>query len=579
MDWLTDPWTSELMRRAFAEAILIGAACGALGCFVVVRGLAFLGEAVAHTLILGVVVATLAGLPVGLCAFAAAAATVAIASSLASDRRFSVDTSMGILLPSFFGLAVVLISLTDGYRSRLKDVLFGSILSVDGLDLALAGAVVLGTVALLALAGRQLALVAFDRTMARAMGYPLRRLDLALFAAVALAAIVALRAVGNVLLAALLLGPPLIARHVCRSFAAMCWTSAGIGAAAGVAGLYWSWYENVGAGAAIVLVIAALYAVVATASAAARAFQRPRRAALAAAALLAAGALAGAGCGDGGGDSDGKLQVVATTTQLQDFSRQVGDGLVDVKGILDTKTDPHEFEPTPSDADAVAGADVVVQNGAGLDDWLDGLLSNAGGDAQRVDASRGIRLLPTEEKGFPGDPHVWHDPEDAKRMVDNIAAGFAKADPSRAAAYRANAAHYRTEIDDMARRIRAMFARVPAARRNLVTNHDSFGYFARAYGVHVVGSVLPTVTTDTEPSGQQVRRLVDAIRAARVKVIFTENAVDAKLERQVAAEAGARASTALWADSLGVHGTGADKFTGAELLNAEAMLRSWGAHP
>src|ERR687895_587299 len=120
--------------------------------------------------------------------------------------------------------------------------------------------------------------------------------------------------------------------------------------------------------------------------------------------LIAFAAAAAAGCGsdDGGG---GKLQVVATTMQLQDFARQVGGDRVEVDGILDTESEPHEYEPRPSDADAVAAADVVVENGAKLDDWLDDLLRNAGGDANRVTASEGIELLPSEEEGFPGDPH------------------------------------------------------------------------------------------------------------------------------------------------------------------------------
>jgi ABC-type Zn uptake system ZnuABC Zn-binding protein ZnuA/ABC-type Mn2+/Zn2+ transport system permease subunit len=566
MDWLTDPWTSELMRRAFAEAALVGALCGALGSFVVVRGLAFLGEAVAHTLILGVVVALLAGVPVGVGALGAAVATVAVASQLASDRRFSVDTSMGILLPSFFGLGVVLIALTGDYRSRLEDVLFGSILSVTALDLALAGALAAGTGLLLLVSGKELALAAFDRPMARAMGYRLRLLDIVLFGAVALAAIVALRGVGNVLLAALLLGPPAIARQLCASFRSMCAVGAAIGAASGIAGLYWSWYENVGAGAAIVLVIAALYGLVAVVRVA-----RLRRPALAAG--LIAAALALAGCG--GGEDDGRLRVVATTMQLQDFARQVGGDRVRVDGILGPDAEPHEYEPTPSDVDAIADADVVVRNGAGLDDWLDDLLENAGGDARQLDATEGIALLPTEAEGFPGDPHVWHDPGNAKRMVRRIASALSDADPAGAAGYRRSAGRLEAEIDRMAGRIRELFEPVPATQRNLVTSHDSFGYFARAYGVNVVGSVLPTVTTDTEPSGRQVRELVDEIRRARVDVVFTEEAVDAKLERQVADEAGARVSTSLYADTLGERGSGAETFVGAELHNARAMAEAW----
>jgi len=268
MEWLTDPWTSEIMRRAFAEAIVMGAVAGALGCFVLVRGLGFLGESVAHTLILGVVIAFLLGGPVALGAVGAAAGTVALSSLLAADRRFSVDVSMGVLLPSCFGLGVTLIALTDGYRARLEDTLFGAILGVTDLDLALAAAVALVAAATLLLAGKELALVSFDRPMAQAMGYRVGLLDLLLFALVTLAAVVALRAVGNVLLTAMLLGPALSARLLTRTWWPMVATAAALGTLAGVLGLYWSWSSAVGGGAAIVLVVATMFVLVAAGRAA-----------------------------------------------------------------------------------------------------------------------------------------------------------------------------------------------------------------------------------------------------------------------------------------------------------------------
>ena len=260
MSWLTEPWSSEIMRRAFAEAIVMGAVAGALGCFVLLRGLAFLGESVAHTLILGVVVAFLLGGPVAVGAVAAAALTIVLSRALSADPRFSVDVSMGVLLPSFFGLAVALIALTDGYRAKLEDALFGAIFGVTDLDLVFAAAVAALTGATLLLAGKELALITFDRAMASAMGYRLRLMDLLLFGIVTLAAVVALRAVGNVLMTAMLLGPALIGRMLTRTFWPMVAVAAGVGTIAGLLGLYWSYSSSVGGGSAIVLVVAALFA-------------------------------------------------------------------------------------------------------------------------------------------------------------------------------------------------------------------------------------------------------------------------------------------------------------------------------
>lgn len=263
LDWLADPWTSALMRRAFLEAILVAALCGALGCFVLVRGLAFLGESIAHTIVLGVILAFLVGLPIGVGAAFLAAVTVLLTSSIASDRRFSVDTATGILLPSLFGAGVGLIALTDGYQSRIADVLFGTILAATETDLALAAGAGVVSVAVLVVAGKELTLVAFDRTMAQSMGYRVALLDLLLLGVVALAVVVSLRAVGNVLLAGLLLGPPATARLVCRSFWPMAACAATFGALAALTGLYVSFHVEVGGGAAIVLVIATGFALTA----------------------------------------------------------------------------------------------------------------------------------------------------------------------------------------------------------------------------------------------------------------------------------------------------------------------------
>lgn len=293
---------------------------------------------------------------------------------------------------------------------------------------------------------------------------------------------------------------------------------------------------------------------------------------------IATAALAAGCAGDDrprAGAGDQRLRVVATTTQVQDFARQVGGDRVEVTGILDVSAEAHGYEPTPSDAEAVADADLVVFNGAGLDAWLGDLLAQAGAEAPRVEAARGTELLPTEEQGFSGDPHVWHDPELAKRMVDNVAAGMVEADPAGRTTYRRNARAYKAEIERMSTTIRRRFASVPPERRDLVTSHDAFAYFARAYDVNVVGSVLPAVTTESEPSARQVRRLVDDIRAQGVTTIFTEQGVDPRLERRVAEEAGARVSTSLYADSLGPPGSPGATYIGAELANARAMQAAW----
>ncbi len=254
-----EPWRSGIMRRAFAEAILCGGTCGALGSFVLVRKLAFLGESIAHTVVLGAVVALLVGVPAGGGAVLLAVVTALLTGAIAGDRRFSADTATGILLPTLFAAGVVLLAVAEGYRRRLDDLLFGSILGVGEADLILAVSVALAVISTLWLAGKELVLVAFDRPTAQALGYRVALLDVVLLMLVALTIAVGLRAVGSVLLAGLLLGPPVAARVLCRTFWPMAGLSAALGAGCGSVGLYLTWYVNVGAGPAIVLTVAAVF--------------------------------------------------------------------------------------------------------------------------------------------------------------------------------------------------------------------------------------------------------------------------------------------------------------------------------
>ncbi len=255
LDLLADPWRSGFMRRAFLEAILCGATLGVLGCFVLVRRLAFLGESIAHTVVLGAALALLLGMPLGIGGAVIGVATAVLTGRIAGDRRFSADTATGIVLPALFGAGIALLAATGG-EGRLEDFLFGSILGVGTADLALAGLVAVALLVALRLAGKEIVLASFDRATAHALGYRVAVLDAVLLALLAVAVVVGLRAVGSVLLGGLLLGPPVAARLLCRTFWPMAGVAALLGVACGICGLYLTWYLEVGAGPAIVLVVA-----------------------------------------------------------------------------------------------------------------------------------------------------------------------------------------------------------------------------------------------------------------------------------------------------------------------------------
>src|SRR3954469_9462803 len=284
-----------------------------------------------------------------------------------------------------------------------------------------------------------------------------------------------------------------------------------------------------------------------------------RRATLA---LLAA-ALA-AGCAGQGGSGNG-VPVVATTTQLADLVENVGGPRLDVTRIVVPGADPHDFEPRPSDAKGLGDARVVFRSGGDIDDWLDQLIHAAGAGEPVVTLIDHVRRLDD-------DPHWWQDPRNAELAVTAIRDELVKADPKGAAAYRRGADAYERRLRSLDRGIARCMAKVPAAKRKLVTTHDALAYFARRYGVKVVGAVIPSLSTQAQPSGRDTERLVAQVRKEGVQAIFPESPLNPRLERALAREAGVKVGDTLWGDSLGKPGSDGDTYLKSMASETAAMV-------
>jgi ABC-type Zn uptake system ZnuABC Zn-binding protein ZnuA len=258
---------------------------------------------------------------------------------------------------------------------------------------------------------------------------------------------------------------------------------------------------------------------------------------------IAAVASSGAGAG-----AAGRLAVVASTTQAADLARQAGGSRVQVTGLLPPNADPHSHELSPGDVTALARARVVVRSGGDVDAWLAAALPAAPGHGTVLDLSRHVAL-----RG--DDPHWWQDPRNAVRAVGALRDAFVAADPGGAAAYRRAAAATAGRIRATDRAIAGCWAAVPDAQRRLVTSHDAYAYYAARYHLRVVGSVLPALSAQAQPSARAVARLVDAIRRDHVRAVFPELALNARVERAVAREAGARVGGELLGDTVGAAGT------------------------
>ena len=272
-------------------------------------------------------------------------------------------------------------------------------------------------------------------------------------------------------------------------------------------------------------------------------------------------ALSVAACGGGGGEVAGRPIVVATTTIVGDIVRSVAGDTVDVVTLLAPGADPHEYAPVPADVQALSRAQIVFAGGAGLEPWLPDLLDSAGATAPVHNLSHGVTLRRLNDGGSgTADPHVWFDVAHVIRFVGQVQESLVAADERNAEAYRANAEAYQAQLRELDAWIVAQVDRLPPDRRRLVTNHDTLGYFAARYGFEVLGTVFSAVGADASPSPQQVAGLIDAIRRAGVKAVFTENTLNHDLAGTIAREAGVTVVSQLYTDALGAPGSPADTY-------------------
>ena len=257
----------------------------------------------------------------------------------------------------------------------------------------------------------------------------------------------------------------------------------------------------------------------------------------------------------GSDDDSGKPHVVAITTQIGDFAKNVGGDRIDLDVLLKPNQDAHDFDPEPSQLRAITSADLIFRNGLGLDEFLDDALENAKGDVvvitEGVTTREGGHDKHEDEDAHGADPHVWLSVDNAKVMVENVRDALIELDSANADYYRDNAAKYLGTLDALDRDIRTQVQTIPSACRKLVTNHEVLGYYAEEYGFELVGSVIPSTQSDAQPSAADVADIVSKIKAERVPAIFAEASVNPALVQQVAREAGIKVVNDLYGDSLG----------------------------
>jgi zinc/manganese transport system substrate-binding protein len=253
------------------------------------------------------------------------------------------------------------------------------------------------------------------------------------------------------------------------------------------------------------------------------------------------------------------LEVVTTFSILGDITQRVGGDRIRVHTLVGPNEDAHVYQPTPADAKALAQARLVVVNGLGFEGWLERLIKSSGYRGKVATASRGVRTLKRhdhddddhqgdDDRHGEFDPHAWQDLSNALVYADNIAKALGEIDPAGKAIYLAQAEEYAREIRALDTELRETFRSIPKSRLKVVTTHDAFGYFARAYGVDFIAAV--GINTDAEPSAGDIGRIIKQIRRENIPAVFIESISDSRLLDRIRQESGAKIGGTLYSDAL-----------------------------
>ena len=284
------------------------------------------------------------------------------------------------------------------------------------------------------------------------------------------------------------------------------------------------------------------------------------------------------------------VPVVSSFSILGDMTQRIGGERVTVHNLVGYDSDAHVYQPSPSDAKTIARARLVVVNGLGFEGWIDRLIKSSGYRGKIVTATAGVRTLkmPHEQgKGHDhgkahqhkhadeADPHAWQDLKNAVRFVENISKALTEVDPEGKEEYQSRAASYIREITELDSEIRKKLAAIPKERRKVVTSHDAFGYFSRAYDIKFISP--SGINTDAEPSAADVARIIRQIQREKIPAVFMENISNTRLLERIQQESGARIGGTLYSDSLSAPGGPASTYLDLMRHNAGMLIQAIGS--
>ena len=276
-------------------------------------------------------------------------------------------------------------------------------------------------------------------------------------------------------------------------------------------------------------------------------------------------------------ESENKLLVVSTSTIIADMTEKIGGDEIEHQGIIKPGADPHIYEPVPTDSVAFEKADLIIYNGYNLEPALIKLMNAAGIKAQKLAVGEKVKPLQNLGKGeLVPDPHVWGDAENGIVMVKGIRDALIELSPEDKEVFMENAAKLVEELGQVDIWIMEQIGTIPEGQRRLVTTHDAFEYYAKAYGLEMTGTLIG-MSTEEQPSAQTLKNLVEEIKKTGVPAIFAETTINPKLITTVAEEAGVKlAPRELYSDSIGAPGSEGDSYTKMLVSNTQTIVEALG---
>ncbi len=277
------------------------------------------------------------------------------------------------------------------------------------------------------------------------------------------------------------------------------------------------------------------------------------------------------------------VKVVASSSILADWVRNVAGDAAEVTSIVPAGGDAHTFDPDPATVASIADADIIFAIGSGFEPWLPDMIEASGTEASYVEVTRDMTLLGADHDDKEnhhedeGDPHIWGDVSNAISSVELIGTALAEADPDNADTYAAHAEDYIEQLKELDDAIRDHVATIPEANRKLVTSHDTFAYYAKAYGFDIIGTALGSMSSESgDPSAKEIATLVEDIREAGVPAVFAENVVNPSLMQSIADEAGVDLAPTLYTDALGEEGSEGSTYIGMMTYNTNTIVSALG---